>query len=158
MSYTEKNLVEGERLIYIARLHWVIFLLPIAVLLAGAIFVKFLHIHLYSQYTKYIAYAVGTAGLFIALSTFLEYMGSEFGVTNKRIIVKVGIVSRIAREIFINRVESIQLKQSVIGRILGFGSVIPAGTGGDKASLHNYIDNPMALKKVIDEQIINKKP
>jgi uncharacterized membrane protein YdbT with pleckstrin-like domain len=152
VGYTEKNLIEGERLLYIARLHWIIFLSPVLVLLAGVILSRYLHI--YTRYAGYAGYAIGAVGLFIALSTFSEYMGSEFGVTNKRIIVKVGIVSRTAREIFINRVESIQLKQTFIGRLLGFGSVIPAGTGGDKASLHNYIDNPMALKKAIDQQII----
>jgi uncharacterized membrane protein YdbT with pleckstrin-like domain len=90
----------------------------------------------------------------LVLIIFGEYFSTEFGVTNKRIIVKVGMIGRTARELFLNRIESIQLQQTILGRILGYGAVIPAGTGGDKARLHSYIDNPMKLKKIIDEQII----
>jgi uncharacterized membrane protein YdbT with pleckstrin-like domain len=101
-------------------------------------------------------YVVDGAGLLVALYMFGEYIGSEFGVTNKRIIVKIGLIATTAREIFINRIESIQLQQSIAGRLLGYGAVIPAGTGGDKASLHRYIDNPIALKNVIDQQIMGR--
>lgn len=146
MGYTEKNLIEGENLLYIARIHWIVFIAPILILLIGAAIGRNIN-----------GYVIDAAGLLMALYTFSEYMGSEFGVTNKRIIVKTGLIATRAREIFINRIESIQLQQSIIGRLLGYGAVIPAGTGGDKADLHRYIDNPNELIKAIDRQIIGKK-
>ncbi len=145
MGYSEKNLVAGENLLYVARLHWIIFITPVLVLLIGAAMGRTIQ-----------GYVVDGAGLLIAFFMFSEYIGSEFGVTNKRIIVKTGLIATQAREIFINRIESIQLQQSIAGRLFGYGSVIPAGTGGDKAGLHSYIDNPVGLKKVIDEQIMGK--
>jgi uncharacterized membrane protein YdbT with pleckstrin-like domain len=150
VSYTEKSLVEGENLIYIARLHWIIFLLPIVMLLLANIFLHYFHF----LYARYIALFFVALGVLLVLIIFGEYFSTEFGVTNKRIIVKVGMIGRTARELFLNRIESIQLQQTILGRILGYGAVIPAGTGGDKARLHSYIDNPMKLKKIIDEQII----
>ena len=146
MGYSEKNLVSGENLLYVARLHWIIFITPVLVLLIGAAMGRTVQ-----------GYIVDGVGLFIAVFMFFDYAGSEFGVTNKRIIVKTGLIATHAREIFLNRIESIQLQQSIAGRVLGYGSVIPAGTGGDKAGLHSYIDNPVGLKKVIDEQIMGRR-
>lgn len=143
MGYSEKNLVSGENLLYVARVHWVIFIVPILVLIIGVAMGRTVQ-----------GYIVDSAGLFIAVLMFMEYAGSEFGVTDKRIIVKTGLIATRTREIFLNRIESIQLQQSIGGRLFGYGAVIPAGTGGDKADLHRYIDNPMELKKVIDQQII----
>lgn len=150
MSYTEKSLVEGESLVYIARLHWIIFLPPIFILILANLFLHYFHF----LHAHYIALFFVALGVLLVLVIFGEYFSTEFGVTNKRIIVKVGMIGRTARELFLNRIESIQLQQTILGRILGYGAVIPAGTGGDKARLHSYIENPMKLKKIIDEQII----
>ena len=145
MGYSEKNLVSGESLLYVARIHWIIFIVPILVLSVGAVFGRTIQ-----------GYIIDGAGLLVALYMFSEYIGSEFGVTDKRIIVKTGLIATTSREIFLNRIESIQLQQSIAGRLLGYGAVIPAGTGGDKADLHRYIDNPVELKKVIDQQIMGR--
>ena len=68
--------------------------------------------------------------LFIA--PLIDVLSSEFAITNKRIIVKVGFISRRTLEMNLGKVESINVDQSILGRILGYGSINIIGTGGTK--------------------------
>ena len=81
-------------------------------------------------------------------------MRSEFGVTNKRVIGKVGFIRRSSTELLLTRVEGIQVRQSIMGRMLGYGSVTISGTGGLKEPFHK-ISNPLELRRVVQEQITN---
>ena len=71
---------------------------------------------------------------------------SEFVVTNKRIIVKKGLFSHYTHEMNFSRVEVVNVKQSILGRILGYGSVTIIGTGGSPEFFHN-IKNPLLFRK-----------
>jgi uncharacterized membrane protein YdbT with pleckstrin-like domain len=143
MSYIEDNLMKGENLVYSGKLHWIVFIWPAIFFFVGITF-------------SFDSVAVGGLFFFFAAITgiplFINYMTSEFGITNKRVIVKVGFIRRNSIEILLNKVEAIQVNQNIWGRILGFGSIRVSGTGGTIDPFHN-IDAPFEFRKQAQEQI-----
>ena len=74
---------------------------------------------------------------------------SEFAVTNRRVIIKVGLVSRKTVELNLEKVESIGVDQTVLGRILGYGSIVVVGTGGTREPFRGIAD-PMAFRRAVN--------
>lgn len=82
--------------------------------------------------------------LFVA--PLIDYLTSEFAITNKRIIIKVGFISRRTLELNLAKVESVNVDQSILGRILGYGTIIVVGTGGTKEPFSD-ICTPLEFRK-----------
>ncbi|HYA43476.1 MAG TPA: PH domain-containing protein [Syntrophobacteraceae bacterium] len=147
MSYIEKNLMNGENILYRARLHWVVFVWPVIWFIVAI-----------SCFNHGTDAAVLAGRLFVLIAalkgieSFITFSTSEFGVTNQRVIAKVGFIRRNSTEIFLAKLEAIQVNQSISGRVLGYGSITVSGTGGTRDAFHN-ISNPLALKLKIQEQI-----
>jgi len=114
-SYVQSNLTSGEKVVYKANLHWIIF------------------VSLHALFTLFIA-------------QLIELFTSEFAITNKRIIIKVGFISRKTLEMNLQQIESINVDQSILGRILGYGTIVLIGTGGTKESFSN-IAAPLEFRK-----------
>lgn len=91
--------------------------------------------------------------VFKAIESFITYSTSEFGVTNYRVIAKVGFIRRKSLEVLLSKIESIRVNQTVLGRIIGYGSITISGTGGTH-DLFPYISDPLKLRRKIQEQII----
>ncbi len=146
MGYIENNLMNGEEILYRGKLHWVVFLWPIIWLLVATI--------LFSSKGE----TVAAGGVFIliaivtGITSFINYKTSEFGITSKRVIVKVGFIRRNSVEVLLNKVEGIQVNQGILGRILGFGSITISGTGGTKDPFHK-IAAPLEFRRKTQEQI-----
>ena len=81
---------------------------------------------------------------------YVRYKTTELAVTTKRVIVKHGFVRRRTVEINLNKVESIQVDQGVLGRIFDFGTLVVAGTGASHAPITG-IAAPMAFRKAFIE-------
>ncbi len=75
---------------------------------------------------------------------------SEFAVTNRRVIIKVGLVSRRTVELNLEKVESIGVEQTVLGRILGYGTLVVVGTGGTREPFLGIAD-PMAFRRAVNQ-------
>jgi uncharacterized membrane protein YdbT with pleckstrin-like domain len=86
------------------------------------------------------------AGLLLWLAAWIKYRSTELAVTNKRIITKTGLIQRNTTEMFLEKVESIQVDQGIFGRILDFGSITISGTGGDKSPVNN-VSRPLEFRK-----------
>lgn len=149
MSYIEKNLMDGENILYRAKLHWVVFLWPAIWFIVAILF----FISGTDTDAAVIAGYVFTAIAIVkAIEAFIIFSTSEFGVTDNRVIAKAGFIRRNTIEIFISKIEAIQVNQDVLGRILGYGSITVSGTGGIRDPFDN-ISNPLGLKRKIQEQI-----
>jgi uncharacterized membrane protein YdbT with pleckstrin-like domain len=90
----------------------------------------------------------GIFTLFIA-PAFTRWV-SEFAVTNRRIIIKTGFVARRTVEMNLSKIESVNVDQTVMGRIFGYGSITIIGTGGTRESFHN-IARPLEFRKAFQE-------
>jgi len=75
---------------------------------------------------------------------------SEFVITNKRVIVKVGLIRRKTLEMNLQKIESVNVEQGIMARILGYGTVTIVGTGGTKESFSD-IRKPLVFRKKFQE-------
>lgn len=93
------------------------------------------------------------SGLFtLFIYPAIQRATSEYAVTNKRVIVKTGLVWRETFEMTLGKIESIGVEQSLLGRMLGYGSISISGTGSNTVTFTN-IDHPMEFRKAYVEQI-----
>lgn len=139
MGYIDSNLLADEKVVYRARLHWIIFWKPCAIILLGVIF-------LFLQ--PIIGMVVLAVGFLALIPPVIDYGTSEFGVTNRRVIIKVGFLRRRTLELLLRHVEAISVEQSVMGRILNYGSITLTGTGGVKEAFAN-ISKPLEFRRRI---------
>lgn len=79
---------------------------------------------------------------------FLERYSTEHAVTTARLIKKTGLVARKGEELRLCEVQSVQVHQGIIGRLLDYGDVIATGTGGQTVALHGVVDPMMVKRKV----------
>ena len=158
MSYVDKNLIPGESALYRTGLHWIVLVWPIFLaLLFGVPGLAILVISVVVRQNS--AGPVRIEGLlFLILGVtagligFLKRSATEMAVTNKRVVVKTGIVSRRTYEILLSKVESIHVEEGLLGRMLGYGSVVVRGTGGTP-ELFRQIARPLELRRQVHHQI-----
>ena len=147
MSYIEENLMSGEKLLYRTKLHWIVFLWPII-----WFFLAFLSFISFISGVVILGVIFLVIALVTGLSSLVTYLTSEFGLTDKRVLVKVGFIRRNSLELLLAKVESIQVDQGITGRMFGYGSIIVSGTGGSKNPFHK-ISNPFEFRKRLQEQL-----
>jgi uncharacterized membrane protein YdbT with pleckstrin-like domain len=85
-------------------------------------------------------------GLVFFIWVFVIYRTTEIAITNKRIIAKFGFVSRRTVEINLQKIESIQVDQNVLGRMLDYGTINVAGAGTPSLTAPGIAD-PLQFRK-----------
>ena len=148
MGYVEEQLLPGERVKYRAHLHKLIFILPslFAALALGGAVVAFL------ADSPWIGLALIALGAIPVLIATIKYTSSEFAVTDKRVIIKVGFIKRRTLETMLGKVEGIGVEQGVLGRLFGFGTMTVTGTGGTKEPFPN-IARPLEFRRQVQGQV-----
>jgi uncharacterized membrane protein YdbT with pleckstrin-like domain len=160
VSYIDKNLVSGEKLLYTTRLHWIVLVRPLVIgllLLAGGVGL------LVGDYQGGIQGAARKAMLIggivlvvlaaiLVFSGFIRRNATEVAVTNMRVLIKTGLVERRSVEVLLAKVESINVAEPALGRILGYGSVIIRGTGGTFETFQ-LIARPNEFRRQVQQQI-----
>ncbi len=148
MAISKNTMMEGEEVICEARFHYMLYWLPMLLVLL-AVVLPFISIGEDTLKIRLIF-----SGVFLVLAA-LWYLvinnGKKFVLTNKRIILKTGIIMRNSKELMLRKCESINVRQSILGRILNYGDVI-VSTGEEK-DVFKYIWNPMGFSTKVNEQI-----
>ncbi|MBV4365089.1 PH domain-containing protein [Erwinia phyllosphaerae] len=127
MAYIDSNLINNESLLYRGKvtlwalLPWIVWGVIFAVVTAGA-------------------------GLLLIPLGYMIIRSNEAGITDKRVIAKTGLIKRDTIEIGLSKVSSLQVKQSILGRILGYGSLTVCDVGTSRAPI-KYIKNPMEFRR-----------
>ena len=88
--------------------------------------------------------------LTLFLRPLLLRWSDEFAITNKRVIIKTGIISRETLEMNLSKIETVNVDQSITGRIFGFGSITIVGTGGTR-EIFTDIRKPIEFRKKFQE-------
>lgn len=78
----------------------------------------------------------------------IHYFFSEFAITNKRVVIKVGFINRKTLEMVLTKVETIRVDQSILGRVLNFGTIVVTGTGGTNEPF-TLIANPLEFRRQV---------
>ena len=158
MDYIEKNLVPGETVRYKTRLHWIVLVWPLFVgLLLGGIGLA-LSIGGYGAKGNTDSALIIVGVLFVIGASVLVAVGfirrnaTEVAVSNMRVLIKTGLLARKSIEVLLPKVESIGVDESVVGRMLGYGSVIVRGTGGTFETF-SRIAHPNELRRQVQQRI-----
>jgi uncharacterized membrane protein YdbT with pleckstrin-like domain len=145
MGYVERNLLPNEQITYRARLHRIIYLLPACVLIIAAL------VGLGGGGHVAAGVLAGIAVL-LFVPPWIRAGSSEFAITNKRVLIKIGLVRRHSLELLLQKVEGIGVDQSVLGRILGYGTITVSGVGGTKETFA-MIANPLEFRRQVQASL-----
>jgi uncharacterized membrane protein YdbT with pleckstrin-like domain len=150
MSYVRSVLQPGEKVILIGRLSWIVYHRAILLLIVGIILIVLERIF-WGETTVVILI---TAALFGALTIMAAIQGwfsrwiTEIAVTDRRVIYKRGFINRHTIEMNMDKVATVDVDQSVLGRLLNYGTVTVQGTGMSFEPLRR-IEAPLALRNAI---------
>ncbi len=148
MGYVDKDLLPQEIIVYRTSLHWVFFLFPGVI----AAFLLLLTVTSFAAGST----TPGIILLFIAVLLLgwasLNYITSEFAVTDKRVLVKHGVLRRRSLELLLNKIEGISVNQGLLGRVFNYGKIDVNGTGGTKQPFKS-ISKPFDFRKQVQAQV-----
>src|ERR1700722_13688861 len=162
MSYVESNLVPGEVVVYQTRLHWIVMFGHVVVgclllALPGAILLYYAFAQSGLAVTTVHTMEGAGAALIIAgivaiIMGMVRRNATEMAVTNRRVVIKTGLVSRKTIEMLLNKVESIEVSETTFGRMLGYGTIVVIGTGGTPEPFHK-VAHPLEFRSHVQQQI-----
>lgn len=144
--YVKSALIPGEDVVHIGRLHWIIFLPGVISVAVGMV------APLFNQSTVIIMAAplLLLYGVYSIIRALVVKYTTELALTTKRVIAKVGFIRRDTIDLNHARVESYNVSQSVLGRLLDYGTVIVSGTGGARTPIRG-VANPLAFRRCAAE-------
>lgn len=148
MSYIDRNINSNETVIHRAKLHWFIFVKPLIFWIISVSLAR-------SDSDDVMAWGwimIVLLAIPYSISIFITYITSEFGVTDKRVIAKIGFIRRTSLETLLHKIEGVDVNQGILGRIFKFGLISVRGVGGSSKPIKN-IAAPMALRREIYDQI-----
>lgn len=148
MGYVDSHLLPGEEVMHRGHLHKIIYVMPvlIAVALMAVATAAFAN-----ELYPFAAIALGAALVPLVAAQIL-YRSSEFAVTNKRVIIKVGFIQRRTLETLLSKVEGVEVNQTVFARMLDFGTIAVTGTGGTREEFRN-IASPLEFRRQVQAQV-----
>jgi uncharacterized membrane protein YdbT with pleckstrin-like domain len=160
MSYVNSVLQPGERIVVRGRLHWIVYWFAILCLVLGVVLVAWESAAGMSDgLISFTAAAFGALFVVSFLYAWFTRWTTEIAVTDRRVIYKEGFITRHTVEINMDKVASVDVDQSILGRILDYGTVHVIGTGGaqptDNANKSRGIEHlhrvasPLALRSAI---------
>jgi uncharacterized membrane protein YdbT with pleckstrin-like domain len=127
MTYLDESLAPGETIVARFELHWT----AKGRLILGIVLIPVI------------------VGIFITIYEWLRLRAIELGVTTHRVVRKTGIISRETEEIRLSAIETVDLQQSMWGRLLGFGDVRVTGRGESNMIL-SRVSDPVGVKRSIE--------
>jgi uncharacterized membrane protein YdbT with pleckstrin-like domain len=151
MSYVRHVLQPGEKLLHESRIHWMIFIPAFLLLLVGVVgFVLYVVDTAGDlQIVSYSLMAVGlAAGLVSFVTAWFRRWTTEVAVTDRRIIYKQGFINRHTVEMNMDKVESVDVDQTVFGRLFDYGDITVRGTGSGIEPLRK-IDSPIQFRNAV---------
>lgn len=142
MSYVTEILQSNEKILATGKLHWIIYW-PAMILMIVAVVALSL-----GPFGLIVFILFGVAAVVAATKEWLEQWVTEIVVTDRRVIYKTGLIQRHTAEMNMDKVESVIVDQSILGRLLDYGSIHIRGTGEGLEHLH-YISSPVSLRNTI---------
>lgn len=131
MGYVEKSLAAGETVLARARLHWIIWVRAWAALLVLGILV---------------------VGVVFFIRDWIHMATTDVAITSRRLILKTGLVARHTSELELTSIEAVNLEQTFLGRLLGYGRVQVHGTGDD-VWISPLIARPVQFRRDLESAV-----
>ena len=148
MGYIDAILQPDEKVIAIGHMHWIVYTRGLVLLLIACILLFWPADGALNVILKVIGAIVAVYAVISLVQSWVEKWTTEIAVTNRRVIHKRGLIRRETGEMNMDKVESVVVDQSILGRVLGYGSIVVRGTGAGIEGLH-HIANPLQLRSAI---------
>jgi len=129
MSYVDNHLLPNETVIYKTTLHWKVYVWPVVI--SALVCVPLLVLALRGEH-KPLAAAPALVIAVLVGAAFVRRRSCEYAVTNKRVIVKVGVMQSRSVELLLGKVEGITVTQGLMGKVFGYGEIVITGSGGTR--------------------------
>ncbi len=143
MGYVDKVMEPGERIAYRGHISAIAYVPGAAVLVVGLLILLF---GAGNTILLWLGIVVALVGLAEMARTWLKLVSTEIAVTDRRVILKRGLISRRTLEMNRTRIESIDVRQGILGRLLNFGDVNIRGTGSGMEPIRG-IDSPIEFRR-----------
>ena len=133
-------------IIYQARLHRILFFWPV--------FLLFIIVYIGVRFDAFRgpSYIMGLVALIWGVMIWLTYHFSLLTIKKKQVILCTGILVRQTIDIPMNKIESIDIRQSLLGSLLQYGSLVITGTGGTRQYV-NFIAKPLTCRRYIEQSM-----
>lgn len=156
MHYIQESLATNERLIYATRPHWIVFAPGILTLVVAFLAWRYIPRYLLSAqpfwkgyyFHELLAAAIVVVAIIALLRAYIFFSTSEYGITNRRVIMKTGWIRRHSVEVFLQRIEGLSVNQTIPGRIFNYGTVLVVGTGGTSEFYPN-VPSPVKFHRLV---------
>jgi uncharacterized membrane protein YdbT with pleckstrin-like domain len=147
VSYLDRNLLKNEQVLFRTRLHWRLYVAPVlfTLFVMGPIAVL-----LWWKEARLWSPLPVALGLVWVLAAHIRRQSSEFAVTNKRVVIKLGVFTTRSLELLPSKVEGVAVEQNLWGKLFGFGHIVVTGSGGTKESFDG-IQSPFEFRRAIQE-------
>ncbi len=165
MSYLQKMLLPDERLLYVATIHWVVFIPGVLLTVIGGVLGASSYglagylLGSESSFNPYVGHLLAGVslvmaflGLILLTGALIRQSSTELAITNRRIIAKYGFISRATFEMLMDRVTGANFDQTITGRLMGYGTILVHGMGGD-VSPFELISNPQLFQRTLMDQL-----
>ena len=145
------ELLPGETVVLRRHRHWVVavksLVWPVLLLVLVGLGDHFLSQSLVARDVKTVATlaAVAILGLWLIV-VWLRWNATCFTITDQRVILDTGVLSRSSKIIPIDRVQDVSTRQPLLGRILGFGTVEIDAAGSQGAERLEHLPGPNAFR------------
>jgi len=151
MSYVDINLLSGEQIRY--RGHISLWSMAPTMIFAAALLFGSVLVYGHPSFAKeasvslLVSAVLGVLGVITLLGQLIKFYTTEIAVTNVRVMGKIGFVQRTSIEMLLEKIESLQVDQSILGRWFDFGTVTLSAAGAENARL-NSVSEPFKLRKM----------
>lgn len=160
-SYIDKIILPGEKVICAACLHWVVYLNGLVITIVGGVLGHWSYPLMSFCFGPEVGKMLGKPmagvalifvliGAALLIGAYIRQSSTEIAITTRRLIVKIGFVSRSTYEILTTRITGANFDQTVMGRILGYGTIWVHGAGGEVSPIASVGKPQRFYKAVID--------
>lgn len=158
------EILEGEKLIWEGRPTWkwsISFLLKwgsigLLPLIIGIVFNRFFDVPVSWFFAATVIFIAG-----VTVLAWLKRLDSHYTVTTRRVIVRRGIANRNERSASIDRIQNVNTKQGLYGRVLNFGDIefdtAGSDTGDSDLALRG-INDPHNMRDTFDRELLQRDP
>ncbi len=152
---TGDDLLPGERVLASARRHWVVLVRPILTVILGAVIAAvvaaFLPIN--GELRLFVLLGVVLLALIALNLYFWGWRSHQYVLTDQRVILNEGVLSRFSRSIAIDRIQDLTTYQGLWGRAWGFGDIELESAGRDGGEWLYMVPRPQQLRNAIFAQM-----
>lgn len=140
MSYLSQALGPDETLVHKAAVHWIVFVWPSLLIVIGFV----------------LAPATSGASMFLVIFGIVSILGAwiysattDLAVSSRKVIAKWGLISRKTIEQRLTKVDTVQVDQGILGRLLNYGSITVTGSGFAPTPIKNIAD-PLSFRRAVE--------